>query len=707
MKASTADRLVVIFSAALLLLWTGCLLELWSRSFAPDGQSWLLSLIAAGLALAVAARLPGWIARAAMFVRRGGVLQEITSRRPSRGVAEVKAMGRTMGLACILAAGCFIAAQVLILQTGWIVDRLGAVLMVGQAEWALLELGLKFVGMLPPMFGLSLVFLSGGILRNFGGQDRYGRVVQEWTAAAAVAAAALAGVYLLGADLIGIGVVCGVLLIGLGLAMWLRKELSVAPVADVPYGQPTAGVRMVVFFTPAVLVAAAFLQFRLLADLLGLCEGGLLLVLAVVLGGLAYLLLGRRGRGKPAGPAQAIGISITLAMTLLAQVVFMLLAVQHPFHAITCWILIALAEIPVLAMTSILLTRQRKVFAGQGGRARDYLSRTAAGAAVGVLVAMVGFWTSVGLFVLLGLWVIVLVGATVRGIRRARRSSDVLRWTVLCPTLMLSALIIVESMRRSSQSENRTWSAGVWLTMVRNTDEDPAGRDGFLPHRRPWRSPEVTHTIFNLQAARQGQWWLVYADRKDLPQENPLVTVPAVSMVDASAWTSPSLPHSPESGRRSLWGRLRRRSGTFAGVFYSPMRLTHPQAWRVWDAKTLHGVRRSAGTNGVLLVRAQATRGELGRLLAVSKTFLRQTQTGRDAGWAVVSFNDRGDVDLLLAGPARLVEKPRTPPNSFVVPVQQLWSDWSQVRVYRAGEPPGMLGRFNPTPEQLVRQLRR
>ncbi|MCK4600855.1 MAG: hypothetical protein KAU28_00215, partial [Phycisphaerae bacterium] len=250
---------------------------------------------------------------------------------------------------------------------------------------------------------------------------------------------------------------------------------------------------------------------------------------------------------------------------------------------------------------------------------------------------------------------------------------------------------------------------GVWLSTFSRT---PGARrrqqaEGALPLRSYWRSENITTALAKVMADRSGErttggrWWAVTITRENLPADLPphvsiVYSAPDYAAVPPGAWSEMIIPGSEGDFLQAAQTGPEK----FDGVLLAPLPADHPQAWRCYNATILARACRRVHRGGVICIRTQARRGRLDAALSVARTFYGEAaKVG--AVWAVADFH-RGEMDLLLlAGPARAVEKLKAARGAFVVPAERLWSGRMHIRPITIARPMGLRFREKITPAEL------
>ena len=271
---------------------------------------------------------------------------------------------------------------------------------------------------------------------------------------------------------------------------------------------------------------------------------------------------------------------------------------------------------------------------------------------------------------------------------------------------------------------------GVWLTSTGQQFRSMRlyRQESVLPRMKVRRSEVITQCLYEegdgekpedgIFARRRGKWWIVSTSVKDLPAELP-----------ARVYAFGSNPEPPPQPRRfKRWPPLSYSAPGFFqyarlnfvahqgcdyydGILLAPLPADHPQAWRCYNEQTMRRCKRLVemrnpdGTiaYGVVVLRTQVAPDRVRKALSVARTFHKAVRSG----WAMVALQ-RSGVDMLLIGPDEalaphydtegqvvskgvrdlLMEKARSDPDVYVVPIEQLWEAYPGVAPIRLSNPP-------------------
>jgi hypothetical protein len=517
--------------------------------------------------------------------------------------------------------------------------------------------------MAPMGLGISVAFLASGMLRAGGGRDVYASVFREWVLAAGVGLGALAAAWWAGANLAGLAFVMAVGLLAASAVLLVRPEVTVRPRRLIRPADDAARRkgRVTIVAGYAAVAAALAVQARLLTDVYGASLGA---VSAWAGGSLVLLWWGLRRwdrRSRRPGRLQAIGAAAGAGACLMLQAGLLLggLAAGGAGRAVPA-VLAAAAQVPLAQLAAGLISRQRRRFAAEGGRARAYVASAAVGLAwgIGLYALLVRLWW--GPVVMLAGVLVSVTASVLRGIAISRRAVVQLRWALWGGVLMVSAaaapiLVVRQVGRRLGPVRQGLWLSG----QVR-----PGGGGALLPGARTWRSDAVTAAMARVLSdrRRQGRWWALVSCAADLPAGWPDRGTAVLARPDAVIGPGPR-PRVLASDAAGLAGR----GGGFDGVVAAPMPLDHPDAWRCYNVRSLRRLRRKA-RGGVMVLRAQADADHPRAVLSAGKTF--QAVVG--SGWAGIDFG-AGRIDLLLVGPREAVDPPAVR-GGYAVPLSRLLS---------------------------------
>ncbi len=706
MRPILADRLFVIWIAAALTLWCGMLVILWGESFDPSGTSALATLAALMLAIGAASGMPARAAGALQRLLTALRLQDSLAMELARaesvpaGRRGVRAMMRLLAAGAVFAAigGLVSTAMVYLVSTPAEPHAQGPFLW-GPSAWAAIKLLIQFLAMLPMALGISVTFLVTALIRGGSGRDVYASVFREWLVGVAAGLAAAAATWRIAADILGVALVACVALGAAAAVLLLRAKLAIRPRRSMRpvESAPRRGGQVAIATGAGALSLALLVQMRLLRDVARVGLSGRVFWAGASLGLLVWFLRRADRRSRPPGATQALAATIGLLGGLLLQLSLAVRCLVGGAAAVGCGVMAAGAQVPLAALGAIIVSRQRRLFAVGGGRARKYLGSVCAGVGAGLLAYLAAGATSLAPATGLAVCLVGMVAVVVKGASTARRPARRLRWTVPGVVLVCAAgaapLAAVHGLP--------PMRAGVWLTTasaVRGRGHEVLPLDGGIgPARR--RSEAVTAAVAAVLEAHPGRWWMVLAAAADVPAALPATVSPWRSHPDPTA--SPGVDLLGRGQR--AWGdflyEVAKDPRRFDGAILAPMPADHPDAWQCYAPAVLRRCRRKLHEPAVMVLRTQAGPRAIDDGLAVARAF----EDVLEGGWAVVALIE-GHLDVLLIGAAGAVPRPEARPGVFVVPLGRLCPE---------GTPRGWLGGRGPLlrgttgPQELRRHLER
>ena len=715
-RPATLDRIAVTYLAGALAVWVACLVILWGWAFDTSGSSSVLTLAAALLAVAIAAPLPGRIARAfqRMLIWLGlldvGVM-ELTMAAPVMSRRkDALATVRLLGVAAVFIVACGAASTLAILGARSVAEHLAAQILLTGPAWTMLKIVLQLVGMLPMALGVCVAFLLGVIIRGGPGRDPYAAAVRDWIWALAAGLAVFGIAWRAGGNLLGLVVVSAVAM--LAAAVWLmgrgretaRPQRRGRPIDK----RPEAALALGVGVSFALLSLICAIQWRMLTDVAGAGMCSCACWIALWLVPFAAAMKDCDEKSALPAPVNTAGAAVAVVAAAVFQSVLAMASVGGGVAAIACAVLAVAAQVPLVACGAMILSRQRRVFAGAGGRPRTYLSLASAGSACGLLAYLAMGWAGMSAIWLMALAIAVLAAGAVCGITSARKGSLRIRWA-LCSAALAGSLAaaVVISLGRAHAAAGRV-QAGAWLTSIHGAG-GAFENGGFLPAftARHERSSRVTDFARGVFSERRGLWWIIAGSQRDLPGEPPMGFLTVACSVDPSAWSSqrhrnwPALRSSGKDGTSpdffrpaSLGERL------FDGIFLAAMPADAPQAWRCYNKETLaRCISRLDRKNGVVAIRTQSSGGRLSAALAAVATL--HSVVG--PSWVAMDL-DGASVDLMAVGPAERIRPPEARNGLHLLRSDELLKAVGQSRTIRILSPAGALV-GGPSVQQLRRLL--
>jgi len=714
MKPAAIDRLMLMWIATALVVWVACLVILWGWAFDTSGVSSVLTLAATMLAVSAAAPLPGRFARAfqRVLIRLGlqdvGAMERtmaapVISRR-SDAIAAV----RLLGLAAFFAAACGLVSTLVIFAFRPAADWLAGRVIWPPLAWTIVKVACQAAGMLPIALAVCVVFLLGAIIRGGPGRDPYAAIFGDWLWSLAAGLLIFAAVWLAGANLLGVAVVSGVALLAAGWllvrragGMHMRRRGR--PIEN----RPGVRVRLSVTFAFAILALILAIQARMLTDIAALGIGFCACWSALSIALLAATMREVDRRSRPPARSHGAGAVIGVVAAAMLQSMLGVMCIGRAVAPAACVGLAVAAQAPLAACGAIVISRQRRLFAGVGGRPRAYLSCACVGLGCGLLAYLAIGWAGAPAIWLLCLAMATLAGATVVGIAAARGVSGQVGWAVCGMALAVAlAATAALSLKRTGEMTGNV-APGAWLTAV--SSGNPQRPEGFLPFAQPpvRRSPRVSDSAGSVFAARGGTWWVVAGAAPDLPAEMPEQVVAVASSPDPSA-DGPGRPRG-WALLRGLWkpgavvdffGRPACGAATFDGIFLAPMPADRPEAWRCYNEAAIKRCLSRLNAGGVVALRTQAQADRLRSALAAAATF--HSVVG--SSWAVMDLS--GDqLDIMIVGPAGRTRKPAPREGLYVLSSDELLSRLGRIDPIRIWSPGRFFLRSGPSIESLRERL--
>ena len=704
MRATLADKAIVIWLAAATLLWMCCLAILWGAATDTSGRASLVTIAATLLAVALAAQLPGRLLRLAQRVASRLNLGKALAAASALGgdlthLDEGRAAMRTLAAAAVFAAACGGLSTGAIYAASPLIDLAARAMLFSPAAWSAFTLAVQVAAMLPMAVGLATLFLASGLVRSGGGRDVYATVFREWLWGLAAALLALAACWRMGANLLALAALTGVALLAGALVLLQRRRAAVSPPhADRPVETPSPLRSAGVAATFAIAAAAMMLQVRLAGDALGLslpvAAAWAALTVALVAGFLTHV----DQKTRPPGQGQRMGATLGVFAGLLMQGALLITALRGGRATAVCCVIAAAGQLPIAALASIVISRQRRLFAEAGGHARFYLCATALGSAVGVLAYLAAMSMPGGPRVALAGSMAAALAATVACVVRARSAREQLAWAAAGAALLCSlAGGMIAAARTVRPSGLR---AGVWLTAA----SDAAAGRGLVPgakaEAQPWRSEGVGRALSAIMSAHRGQWLVAVTSCVDVPP-----VIDSGIHVTLSAPEPALLPRGDCGvavvGREAdlfAAGRIGRRR--YDGILLALLPAGHGDAWRCYNDQAIRRQLRRLQDGGLAALRIQASGADAAVALAATRTFYDAV----GQSWLVAEARG-GQLDLLVVGPAARMEPPPAGDGAIVVSCRRLWYEWPDVRAIRL-QAPGAARTGKPSAEDIIRRLR-
>ena len=692
MRSALVDRAIVICISAALALWTCCLVILLHVAFDASGESTLVAISATLMGFSFAVVLPGRLVRAVWRVGRwvglGGALAAVPGAvGPTQSrTREARAMMRLLAAASVLATVGGVVSMGAVHLCRTITDALTDALLFSRAGWTLCKLILQFAAMLPMAGGAAVVFLVLGMIRTGSGRDIYASVFREWMWGVAIGLGAFGVCWEIGLDVRALAATTAVVLVAAAAVILQRRRVTTRPVwLQWPVESPTVGRRAGIALTFGILALAIVLQLRLAGDAVGIGTGAGGCWAAVSLGLLAHFLRIADRRSRPPGKRPRVGATVGLFAGLLLQGSLLVSATGGGAVRVVCVAFAVALQVPIAAMGGGILSRQRRMFAYAGGRARSYVSSASGGAGVAIVVYVIVASVPSGPLIVLAAAFGLCAIAVVAGIALTRRTADQLKWAATGVTLLLALTAAMLGAIRGARGRFGMLRAGVWLTTVSGarTSSRPQRSQGVLPHPPTWRGEGIDAVLRDILSERRGRWIAAVTSRSDLPPNvgrgvHVMVCSPDPSAVPSGAWDDPFVVGS-DAGFFRADRHTRRR---FDGALLAVIPADHPQGWRCYGERTVRRFLHRLNPDGVGVLRLQSRDGGMGLALAAARAF-------HDAvGTCWVAFEHRdGQVDLLLAGPVSRIRRPRNRGGLIVFRGRRLWYEWSGVAPLRVVRP--------------------
>jgi len=693
MRSVLKDRITVVWIATVLLVWTASLVVLWGLAFDTSGTSILVTLTATLWAVSLAAVVPGRTVRAIRRILRWFRLGDslpiaLAAGGPkSSRRGEAQAMMRLLGVVALLSALGGLGSTGMIFLSQELIDGLTSEMLFSHVTWTLCKLLIQFVGMFPMGLGIALSFLATGMIRLGSGRDVYASLVRDWVLAAPIALVVFLILQYFAVSLLVVGGLCGLGMLLAALVTLQRQVLTLRPGGlRKPVETPGIARRAKTAASFAAIAITVQLQLRLLSDSSGAgpLQSGCWVAGSAVL--IWWFLRRMDRRSHMPSRSQMIGARIGIAVSLSLQVGLLIAAIGGTIPVLLSVILAAGAQIPTSALGATIISRQRRLFAYAGGRARGYLSCAAGGAGLGLLgyllIGSIPGDLSVFPFqmVVMLLGVIILCTVSIlSGAVEAKGSGLQSRWTTIGAVLTFA--VTAGLLGTTLQATLRTGPVkpGVWLTAAGRRDGESAFLEGTLPHSPQWRGEEIDDALGRILSEGKGRWLVGAVSRRDLPRDiaqgvHMFVCSPDPSSVPPGAWGE--LPIVAADGDLFSVSLLRRER--FDGLLLALLPGDHPDAVKCYNDHTMSRLVKCLQPNARAVLRIRTGESGLGVALAAAKTF----QQAVGPCWVVVQ-HDAHRADILLAGPISRVRRPRTGKGRYVARAKQLWYECPEVRPIR------------------------
>lgn len=654
----------MVWLAGSLVVWICCLHVVWSFAMDAAGSSALLGAAAMLLAISLAAILPARAVRAGVMVARwlrlgDAVSISLASAGPGpRRRGEARAQMTLLAAVAVAATVGGAISTAAIFPAAGLVARLAGGLTLSSAEWSIVKLGVQFACMVPLAIGITLVFLASAIVRASAGRDSYAAVVRDWLWAAAGGVAVFAACRAGGLNALALACVMPAAVLGGAILALHRRSLAVGGSRRRrPLETPGPARRMAVAAAFAVVAVAVMVQLRLAGDVLaaGMLARACWLVASTA--AMAVFIRNVDRKSKPPGRGQEIGAIIGLAAVLLLQASLVIAAFAPAggrpgglggawsAGLVLCAALAVGLQVPLAGLAAVVLSRQRRLFACAGGRARGYLCCATFGPGAAIVAYFICSQLRPGPLAMSPAAILLIVtalglcaGGVLAGLRRARLPRRQLQWLIWGVVLMCGlAAALLAAIHRAGAAGGSA-RPGVWLTSV----SGPVGEPGrglipgpameLLPSTEVWRSGRIDRLIWRIFTAGKGQWLAAVDSPSELPQPMRSSRRVTFACPDPTAWPA---SWSATAGRRPArsmydYGYIR-RSG-FDGLLLACGPAGSPDGWRFYNGRTAARLascllpadpRSPAGRRGPAVLRIQARGAGLARALGAIKAFDR------------------------------------------------------------------------------------
>lgn len=690
MKSARAQRVFVIGVAAAIAVGWLCAAVLWCGAFGSSGESSLLTVAAAMLAVMLALGVPRWAIRLGRRFSPAGSLEDLlAASKGSPSGPGGATMKKLLALAAVVAAASIPLEAALVGPGGSLAAAVdGAFLWSAPASLAA-SLAVRVACLLPMALATAMALLALTLVRGGWGRDQYSGAFSDLLLGLALAAAAFGGAWWAGLDLLGLSMVMAVGLLAAGAAMvtaTASTARSGSAVAE--QGNPASIFRRDVWPAFAAGLLTLAVQQRMMSDVLGLGEAPQMLWFAATLAATAAFLKGQDRQSHAMNRCEIPAVAVGLTCGLVFQTAAVLLCVWRGEAFWPCVVLAAAIQVPLAALAATVFSRQRRSFAQAGGTARAYLARACGGSAAGVLAYLGAAHLHRGLLVLLAMALGAMTLAVIAAIMRSDRWRQQLRWAFFGAAVLVAATAGIVTAARETTRQFDEVAMGAWLSAGRvDRDDLPA----YLPMPPRRLSAAVTDALLRtLARVPRGGLWRQVGLGQDLPQGQGLLfeTMPLDDSLRLAV-----------AGRGRGEGAVGGPARQYDGALVTMLPADHPQAWRCYNVDEMSRVVRRVHAGGPVLLRTQC-RGSCPRAaLAVAATFLAQM----GGGWAAIAFED-DDLDMLLCGPHHALPPPNASAGMVVLSLEELVAGpaTSPIWTLRA---PGRVGAALPAGFDLRRHI--
>jgi len=638
--------------------------------------------------LSVASVLPGRAVRATRRVLTWIGMGESVSAAlalggPRRSRPEdAKAMMRLLASMSIMAFFGGVLTSAAVVAGGIVMDRMAGQFSLSDPGWAVVRLMIKFLGMLPMAMGVVLTFLASAMVRAGSGRDIYASIFRQWLWAMAGGSAVFAACCWAGMNVVALSSVSGLSVLAGAALTFQRQGFTVRPgAARKPVETPGGSKRLSVAFGYVAISSAGACQVRILTDIAGVGTVGLLLWVSITVALLGWFLRRVDRKSRPPGRGQMIGAVIGTVSGLLLQMSMVVCMSGRGVFETVCWALAGMAQVPLAALVAVIVSRQRRLFAYAGGRARGYLAATTGGAAAGIAGVLALAWLSVWTPASAGPAVVLVVialgicaGGIIRGVVRTDQSREQLRWTCTGAVLMLALAAAMLPEMRSHNWGKGVLQLGVWLTRVASVHSHGGGVT-VMPAQPVLTSSEIDQLAVRAMLTRPGKWLAAVVSDDDVPMRLPTNLSLTVLLADFSA--APAGECKSGDGARQ-WQRLQveqLRLREFDGIYFHSLPSWHVDAWRHYSRKSMMAVLGASKPDAPAMLRLQACDRSMPLALAAVRAF--EQIVGPCRVYVKLLPNA---ADLLA-----ITEVPGLPPQvsqSGVSSVQsrRLWYEWPDIK---------------------------
>lgn len=664
------NKLFHLLPAATVWLWAVALAEVWGRATDLSSLSLRISAAMALACFAAGLAAPAQVVRAGQTVVRRLYrpgLPWMPSLDPARPTG-ARQLRQFLGVSLMIAPVAGLAGAMLLLGGQWITRAVLAHFVLAPTAYRAWQVLAELPAMLAWGAGAAVVWQAQGLTRTSQGEDPLWRVDEDWLAGLAVAMGVAGLGWWLSWNPALMGLVAGLVQLACGLWLLRRPGADVAPgrsdtwepaIPAGSLGRAMTRRRLGVWLASTVVGVAATLEFRGLADLLGVTMSGQLMLGTLWLGLVAVFHRRWVAFAPPSQPVAMAAGSILLAAVLGMQWALGSASLAGGAARSLAYVAL-LGLVPLAAGTGLLLVSLRRRFLSAGGMPQRFAQNMLLGLAGGVMVVLIVqagpgghiLW-SAGLLACLAV-------SIVAGIATCPRTAGQIRWALAGAALMLSmAAALAGAAQEASRRQGVTLRAGSWLTAWQCRDDcgylpaspanpPPAWRldqlaGEMIAHRRTNAAtpPDARPAGPASAGGREkgdgisAQWadaWtkLLEAVAPPVPRGlwlavccRPLTGAGGADVAFRLAAADPAVFDLPAwKGQRggAILQALRREDCQYNGVLYAPMPADHPAARALFNGATLSAVSDRMVPDGLLIVHAACRGSNLAPALAVART---------------------------------------------------------------------------------------